>query len=74
MQCHFIVFNSCNTGKSALPDMYAQCPRARSTRGWGVTVFTTFGNPCCTQQEVMSEDNVTMGISQCGLIPTYVTS
>ena len=25
--------NSCNTGTSALPDMYAQCPRVRSARG-----------------------------------------
>ena len=26
-------FNSCNTGKSALPDMYAQCSRVPSTNG-----------------------------------------
>jgi len=27
------ICNSCNTGRCALPDMYARCPRARSARG-----------------------------------------
>ena len=27
------ICNSYNTGKSALPDIYARCPRARSARG-----------------------------------------
>jgi len=30
---NLLTCNSCNTGRCALPDVYARCPRARSARG-----------------------------------------